>query len=427
MNVSIVNLIIIIAVTVCITLAFIERTRLSFRLCVSVFVVSFFIYCGSGLSFGQELFNEYICKYIIYLMAFLCSMKIISANTNGAQFININYAAIRLLVNCGAYCYVALLFVNLLYPDFKLHLLFMPPKISAANIFFYAMRNQENILLKLTTTLLHTLFPVFLIYLNILLINGKRMKAIGIFILTIYIDYVSREYISRNEILRHIFFIIAMLFVVKRNGIVITKKLIITCMFLIFAMIPIFLGMQSYRLGGSFTTYSYTDALLKLWNLEADYSKYFAMLQEPLIKIGDYILWLICLPIPSILWSSKPAVFVNTVFTEHILGLLPGEPGYTVILPSLLGESFMVFGMKLYWLQAILCGAVYAYLFKSLCSNRYLQLNFFYFLLLCLFIGRGGTASCLPPLINGVVSIVIFCCFSKVIYKNRSIKESWNE
>ena len=343
-------------------------------------------------------------------------MKLTVMRTKGIEFINLDYASALPLVKCGAYFYIALSFVDLIYPDFKLHLLFMPPRMSASNIFFYALRNQENIILKLTMTMQNLLLPIFLIYLNILVIQNRKFKAVSMFLLVVYFNFVAREYISRNEILRHVLLIIALLLIVKDHGILITKKVMAMCTLFVCAMIPIFLGLQSYRLGGNFIVSSFTSSLLRLWQVEADYSKYFSMLQEPLISIKDYLLWLTCLPIPSVFWPGKPAVHINDVFTEHILGLRRGDPSYTVILPSVLGESFMIFGIHAYWLQAILCGAISAYLFKSLYRNRYLQLNFFYFLLLFLFIGRGGTSSVIPPLINGVVAIVIFCFAVRVAY-----------
>ncbi|WP_270553684.1 hypothetical protein [Cloacibacillus evryensis] len=394
------------------------------KLLINVFALSFYVYCGSGLSFNDMLFNEYLLKYYAYLILFMLTLRVTSDNTKGLKYINTDYRNAWHLVSLGAYIYIIMAFVGLVYPEFKLHYIFMPPKMSTENIFFYASRNQNDIMLKLVMTLQNLLLPIYLIYLNVLIIKGKKIKAVVIFLALVYVDYVSREYISRNEILRYALLIISMLFVIRQNGLVITRKLIVCCVLMIVTMIPIFLGMQSYRLGGDFVVQSLTDAFLTLWRGESDYSKYYPYLTSRLIDVKDYLLWLIFLPIPSILWRGKPAVYINDIFTEHILGLVRGDQYFYVILPSLLGESFMVFGQDFYWFQALLCGAITAYLFKSLYCNRYLRLNYIYFLSQFLFIARGGTPSFLPPLINSVVAICIFNFFVNALKLSNGVNQN---
>lgn len=391
---------------------------------VGIFTLSFYVYCGSGLSFNDILFDEYILKYCTYLILFMLTLRIISGNTRGLRYIDTDYCKAWNLVSLGAYVFIVISFIDLVYPEFKLHHIFIPPRMSTENIFFYAARNQEDIILKLVMTLQNLLLPIYLIYLNVLIIRGKKIKAVIIFLALVYVDYISREYISRNEILMDTLLIISMLFVIKRNGLVITKKLIAGGLLVILVMIPIFLGMQSYRLGGNFIVQSLTDAFITLWRFEGDYSKYYPFLTSQLISVKDYLLWLVFLPIPSILWRGKPAIYINDVFTEQILGLTRGDQHFYVILPSLLGESFMVFGQDFYWFQALFCGAITAYLFKSLYRNRYLLLNYIYFLFQLLFIARGGTASFLPPLINGTVAIFIFNLFVNALKQSKGVNSN---
>lgn len=416
MHIDVLNLLYISLLTLIILCGSVFYSSINYKLLACTFTCSFYFYCGSGLSFDNLLFNEYAVRYLIYLISFLLAMRIVSECAHGINIINVNYCGKKLckLIAFGAYVYIAISFVDLLYPEFKLHHIFFPPRLTGDNIFYYAIRNQNNLILKLVLTLQNILLPIYLIYLNILILNKRKFLAIIIFIAVIYIDFVSREYISRNEILRHALLIFAMLFAVKENRVFITRRLIVLVSLFIVFMIPIFFGLQSYRLGGAMTMLSLQDSFLSLWHVEADYSKYYGQLLQPLISIGDYFLWMLFLPIPSILWPGKPSILINDVFTQHILGLIRGDKHFYIILPSLLGESFMIFGHVFYWMQAIFCGAITAYLFKSMYKNKYLQVNFLYFLLLFLFVGRAGTQAYLPNLINSLVSIVVFVVIARL-------------
>ena len=174
--------------------------------------------------------------------------------------------------------------------------------------------------------------------------------------------------------------------------------------------IPFLLWYEVFRLGGNVAEISLNESFKELIFKEADYPKYYEYINEYMygnISAIKYLLWLIFLPIPSIIFPSKPTVALNTIFSEIFLGISKESYGYYVLLPSLLGEAFLIYGKYFYWIHAIVIGVVIAIVCKFMEKHKYLRYNNLFYSIYILTIGRGGSQGYLSYIINSSMPIVL--------------------
>ena len=184
--------------------------------------------------------------------------------------------------------------------------------------------------------------------------------------------------------------------------------------------IPVLLAYESYRLGAELNVNYSLDAVYSLIYKETDYGKHydFCVSHFSLRYLKDYFIWLITLPLPSVFFKFKSTlVLVNTEFSELMIGIKSTEPGYYVLLPSILGEALFVFGPSLYWFHGFFLGGFINKFCTCLEKNAELSVLQMYFAAQFLLMGRGGSGSVLPQAINVMVFYLIVRGFYK-IYKN---------
>lgn len=133
-------------------------------------------------------------------------------------------------------------------------------------------------------------------------------------------------------------------------------------------------------------------------------------------SILNFILWLICLPIPSILFPVKPTVTIAYNFTYAVSGLQYGSQAYySSLLPSIVGEGIILLGPWMIGFYGILLGIFIGFYYKFIKKYNSLCVLNLYMLLMILTIGRGGASSYMSVLINGTFSILIWgYAFNKI-------------
>jgi hypothetical protein len=187
--------------------------------------------------------------------------------------------------------------------------------------------------------------------------------------------------------------------------------------------IPFLLWYEKFRIGGSLSDISLTESFKELIFKETDYPKYYEYINIYMngnISAIKYLLWLIFLPIP---FPLKPTLALNTIFSEMILGISKGSYRYYVLLPSLLGESFLIYGKYFYWIHAIVIGVVIASICKFMEKHRCLTFNNIYYSIYILTIARGGSQGYLGYIINSSMPIVLAIIMINLANKkNRLIK-----
>ncbi|MDD3106471.1 MAG: hypothetical protein PHP65_01520, partial [Bacilli bacterium] len=102
------------------------------------------------------------------------------------------------------------------------------------------------------------------------------------------------------------------------------------------------------------------------------------------------------------------------------------NPLFSIYLPSILGESFIIWGVSFYWLHAFLLGIMTGT--TGLLLTKYRQLLFYSFFIVfrALAIGRAGSQGYISLIINGsllLIVLFIFLSFSNAKEKKTVVYE----
>ena len=417
-----ITFIIITFVTTIIAAIFYFREKRSNRKLLYVFTtISVYIYSGIGMSFN-EIDGSYIYKYFTFLFFLLVAIActFISANKNVRLKQRLNkrgeWVDILFWRYKNAYFYLSVIFIltifiNLLIPTLRINQFWNPPTSTLVDIFARREAHNLNVILKIADTLNLMLLPFFFIHLYGLIEKGKKLRAFMWMAIWLYLDYLRLGYWGRYEIVVYTVFVFLALFALRKEGIKIVKFQIIWLVIGVILLVPFLQGYESYRLGASSTDMSLSETFSELFQSEADYPKYYPTIENQLVGIIrpiDLASWLIFLPVPSILWSGKPTIAINETFTYAVTGIASGASGYSVALPSLLGEAFMIWGMTFYWIHAIILGVLIACFCVLYEKSKVLSIVNLYYIVFVIVIGRSGYQSYLSTLINGSISIVIW-------------------
>lgn len=386
---------------------------------------STFVYSGLGLSYkGIE--SPYIPQYLIYILIQTITLTVIS-----------NKLAKRKKVNFGSegglgdkylkqfvFLFFAVYIVRFIYPEFRL-LEILNPILSIDNIFEKRELLRSNTIWEIFRYINIVLFPLFFIFLQKLKENNRKVAVIVIFVLWVYFETVSLGYISRNEMLVYgaLLFLIVINF--KNKAIKIGKKAIFTILIAGVLIAPLLLAYEYYRMGADFALESFGQPLMELVFKETDFPQYYdfaiSIHEKPLIT--QYYSWFAVLPVPSFVVNALGVNYleVNRFFTENLTGVMYGSDNYSVVLPSILGEAFMIYGKDLFWLHAIFVPAVISVFNHLLSQNeKHNYLNWF-FIVSALTIARGGTTGYLANLVN---SLIIYLIVSYILRKKNESNEN---
>lgn len=398
------------------------------RIFLISYLLSIAMYSGVGIAF-EEKNHIYLFKYVIFTFISIFSVIIIfwikdKKNTKP----NFNYydeffdknEKIFLFLTC---IFFSTLLIHLFIPVLRIGELWNPKAPSLIDIFNRNQLSENNVILKISELLNIILQPMFLIYLYILKNKKKVLRIVIYILLWVYLDYLKVNYISRNTMLIFITFFIFVIFSDIRVKFKVSKKYMIALAVMFILLIPFLLWYENFRLGGTEVKKGFIYSIETLLFKEGDYPKYYSLINENLgriIRIKDYFLWLIFLPIPGLIMPFKPTISINTIFSEAILGISKFSKGYYVLLPSILGEAFMIYGKYFYWVHSLIIGIVIANIFYINEKSKYLTFINLYFSIYIITIGRGGSQAYIPYLINSMISICILLYFIKV--RRREIK-----
>ena len=375
--------------------------------------LSVFIYSGYGIAYNT-VENHFIYYYIVYLIAILAPVAYINRrnvlNTTAETTLDSLLIHSRSTVALFAYIYLFCIAVPLFYPNFQLFdaLTF---KMNLMAEFFDNKRILKNSFVGIIDYLSNLVLPFFFIYLARLKNEGKNKKVLALILLFIFLIYGRILYLARNQMLVFGVFLYITIFALKNSKIHINRKHIFVLVSILMLLVPFLFNYTFIRQGNSSLNISYTEILTLLLESETGYPEYYGMLENHVNKefgLINFILWIICLPIPSFVWHTKPAPVWNDAFTYLITGLNRGDVGYVVLLPSIMGEGLFISGVSFFWLHALLIGTIIGIIFRYLTRHKTLIVYSIYMIILSLTLGRGGSGSYIPSLINTSVAIVLF-------------------
>lgn len=404
--------------TILIVLFALSRVKdLKIRVAIVLSAVSIFIYSGYGIALDY-VDNKYLLKYLIALFFFYVPFVLIAnkgAKKQGRRsmdaYFDRHHGALRSL----AYIYLFLITVPLVFPRFRMFDVFISG-ITIDGIYDYLNAVAADPFSRLTTALSTFFSPFFFVYIAyVRLKNPKSLKPYILFMADFLIGIMDSCYVGRSEMVYTALLLFFLVFCFKDGKFKITRKQVLVLLCIMIVSVPFLWAYTFIRMGLTADTISFSDSMKLLLASEATYPQYYDhILSSQFLQQAQspfaVILWLICLPIPSVLWPSKPTLS-NDVFTFSITGLHRTDFGYSSLLPSFLGESFMYFGGSFYWVFTFLMGLVFASILKYLSKNQYMT---FFMLLLAVrmtAVGRAGATAAIPSFVNGTLFILLMDWF----------------
>lgn len=400
------------------------------RLYIVLMILSIYIYSGVGISI--EIVNDnYIIKYLTLQISIATTMgfifmlfKKVKKNPSKRKSYNaLNLDKFSKILNLVTIIFYFTYLVYLLVPEFRLFEVLNPPLPSLSQIFSKRLLYNSISIITFFDTLNILIKPLFLINLYRLITNNKIKKLLILYLLWVYLDYLKFGYLGRNEILTYFIFISLIFIVARPNlGFKIKKKTIFLIAFTFAIFIPLFFAYEDYRISGVFKLDSFYHSMINLFQSETYYPVYYEQIawSTSIIRGVDYLKWLLFLPIPTFFWASKFSININSIFTKLITGKSIGDAAYTVVLPSFMGESILVWGNQVYFFHGVLIAMLISFL--VLFYNRYKSFTLInlYFLSQIIFIGRAGSQFFLSSVINSSLLIFLLVLLYSLFYKNIS-------
>lgn len=382
---------------------------------------SILIYSGIGISFKQ-IENKYLVNYIFFLTVLLLTINFIFIMSKSERYkYKIRYSNI-LDTSLEKYTnfyftlsviYILALLTHLFIPVYRVNHLWNPPSPSILDIFDRRELIRINKILYFANFINLSLRPFFFLYLYKLKVLRKHFSLFIWVFLWFYLDYLSIGYWGRHEIITHFIFLFLLFILDSERGYRFKTSHIMLILIIIVTIIPFLLGYESLREEKNLIETTFKDSFNNLFLKETDYPKYFSSIEymTHFISPADYFRWLIALPIPSVIMPNKFTLGINSFFSSALLGIPKGHYRYTVILPSVLGESFLIYNMNIYWVHAIVIGIITG--FTCTLSERAKSLRVFnlYYAVQLLTIGRGGSQGFIGEVINSSFAIIVWVMF----------------
>lgn len=389
------------------------------RVAIVLSAISIFIYSGYGIAL-EVVNNKYLYKYIIALFFFYLPFVLLEhrggkSNHLQGQLMEAYLDKHSGFLRSSAYIYLFLIIIPLIFPKFRMFNVFISG-ITIEGIYDYFNAVAKDPFSRMTAALALFFKPFFLAYITFIRIKEpKSLKPFALFLADFMIDIMDSCYLGRSSMVYTGLLLYFLVFCIKNGEFIITRKHILGILGIILASIPFLYAYTFIRVGFEADAISYSDSLELLLASETTYPTYYdhilssQILQQVQSPLAIF-LWLIFLPIPSVLWPGKPSL-ANDMFTFSITGLHRTDYGYSSLLPSFLGESFMYFGGTFYWVFTFLMGLVFALILRYLSQNRYMTLFMLMLAVRLTAAGRAGATAAIPYFVNGVLFVLLIDWF----------------
>ncbi|MCU1959577.1 oligosaccharide repeat unit polymerase [Enterococcus faecium] len=403
-----------ILVTSSVTLVFfiLQKNRFD-KFFILFFNFTMFVYSGYGIA-GNNIENRFYVYFYAFILFFNLSYTLMSkwmikrsetkSDNNKFDIFIRNSTMLKITITI----FLITLFLPLIVPNFRLFELINPPSSSTQQIFEKRLISNTNTILYFGKTVQLLLLPFFFIYLKKCIDLGKNFYCLILYLLFVYLKFLEYGYLARHEIVGYFCLFITILMSVKsfkKFKIIFFASTII----MLLLSVPFFVQYQESRIGGIVTHSTYFGYFNKLIASEGFYPIYYNQIirMNNLISPFGYFLWLIFLVIPTKVLPLKPTLAINEVFTYQVTGLRYGDYLYSIQLPSLLGESMMIYGTYFFWIHAIFLGSFSAVVFTFYKKHPTLKFWLIYLAISFIKIPRGGSQGFISEALNGSVGLFI--------------------
>ncbi len=378
------------------------------KILYTAFVFCFFIYNGYGIAYPSGVYQGFGDMYAVFLavlsLGYILFLALVRKEVNYAYQGTIGLLRKlfndRLVVNTAIGMYLAVCLFRLCYPEFKLLLLFNPPKPDILAEFSSRFTNPPDTISKLVQALSHLVFPFYLI--SVTYYRNNIFVFAFLIAFPYYLLYCAQSYISRSEVIGVLFILFAMQWYYRPRA----RKYLVIAAVIILPIVPIMLvKYQEERAvyGQTDLNISTGDALDYLIYSETSFPTFSnkVIRSDKHIDLKRYFIWMVTLPIPKAIIGSVNPPSAGMEMSEILLGTRSGRQGFFALLAGLLTESVYIYGVRCYFLHAVMIALVMA-LVVRLTENEPLLFVIFITLTLNLSyaLNRAGIGAVLPAVVN---------------------------
>lgn len=389
-----------------------------FKITLIFMLFAVFMYSGYGIAY-TNVQNSYLTKYVIYIIALAIPFILFGRKEMNGQtcFSNVD----RFLISHPRFLrkvtilYFTMMFIPLVYPDFRLFDIFKYGGGITDNLYDDRNMYKSNYFITIVDMAQMFLSPFFYAYLVVKKQNSpKSYYPTMIMFMSILMAFLRYRYLGRYQMVVYSVELYVLTFGLSGFKLSIAKKHILIILGTLIASIPVLYAFTITRIGGTVSNLSFMASLDLLIASEAFYPVWYDHILNSGFIHGQtadiFLLWILCLPIPSFLWPTKPKISADE-FTYSITGKRYTDAGYSSFLPSAMGEGLMFFGEDFYWVHALVVGLITALILRFLIKNKTMIYYVVVIIITSLIFGRGAAGSFIPPLVNGVMPIILMRYF----------------
>jgi len=389
------------------------------RIKLTIIIFMFFLYSGLGISFLND-YYPYLIKYSLYLVILVFSILFTFSVLKSKKIGTIDSMSVKFkpIVKILSWVYILTIIIFLFYPKNVFLNIFNPIEALTninlgSSIFQNRLERSQNILVTIIGYVRILSLPFF--YITLYFKYKNKPNVIFFIILSItYLDIVISNYWGRAVLFQPIFFYI--LYLYKTNKISFKKIAFVSVLFIIF-IIPLVNALSEWRIYGYFSLNN-GNVLINIKNfIESEFS-YPRLYSDTIIlyrysNSTDFLKWLITLPVPSFIYNVD--YLPSRMLSEFILGISYAQPGFYILLPSWLGESFMTFGPYFYWINAVVVGIVIGIIASIIERNKSLEIYDLYFTWLLLSYLRGVSQELIAQTIQSMWILILLVIVYKIV------------
>lgn len=375
------------------------------KLFLTVFTILYYIYSGFGASYEiVPLYYSfmYTIFYFLFIYFFIYSFNYKKSSCSDQKIALVNNNSKFII-----FSYILLTFLNAGYPEFNISKLLIIQEPNLQLELSDAIEFNQGPIKKIFTYLLLIIQPFYLI--SLIKYKNKPLALFIYLFAPIYFYYTLGGYVARSYLMPYIAIYLYVLY--KYNlqlRFYIKYGTLISIPFII-----IFLyRFSEVRIGHEINiSLGFIDLFKILFFQESTYPILFSNIyySDIPLKINDFFLWLLTLPIPSFLKGSQFSLEINYYFSELLTGKSKSSNGLSVFLPGNVTESYLIFGKYLFYLMPICGGLILGYLYRILSSSSYFTILKIYFIFMMVpLVTRAGLNSAIPLAINGFLAFYLF-------------------
>lgn len=388
-------------------------------------VVGIIMYAGVGISLPDvpDSYLFHISIFVVcYVLTFITvSEKKLKDSSNMLELTSIKLLSLELISKIGFIIYLLSILFFLIYPEFRLHYLIIPPNFTITGVLHRINFYNSFTLLYWVRIIGNLFYPFFWIHLYYIKKRKGIFPVIILLLIELYLKALKFEYIGRTDIMMTILIILIIMLYRDNKKFKVSQLTLIG--FSVILTIPFFVSYIYTRMGSSFQNISFFDSIKLFIQTELYYPIYYEFIIHNIsINPLKYLIWLLTLPIPKIFTPFIDVVQINTFFSIMVSGINPSEIDFAIYLPSILGEAFIVWGNIFFWIHAIILGLVSGISYNILVKYKQLHFYSFYFIFRSLAMGRGGSQGYISTIINGSLLLIVYVLFLKITYRRKNSK-----